>query len=84
MTRVSLPGCSMTILSQPVMAVWFNFRPGEHWKSLLARAGLCQARAMTAAINNAQFRNMLVFQVMVADALCTNIRAMVETFMATS
>lgn len=39
---------------------------------------------MTTAINNAQFRNMLVFQVMAAGALCTNIDAMVETFMTTS
>jgi len=66
------------------MALWFSFKPGEHSKSPLARAGLCHARAMIAAINSAQFRNMLVFQMMVAGALCTNIHAMVETFMAMS
>ncbi|MEO6217834.1 MAG: hypothetical protein ABIO86_17530 [Sphingomonas sp.] len=39
---------------------------------------------MTAAINNAQFRNMLVFQVMVAATLCTNIATPVEANVATS
>jgi len=38
---------------------------------------------MTTAINNAQFRNMLVFQMMVAATLCTNITTPVETNVAT-